>query len=141
MFCISFASGVAERFSESTDISLADPSLSELADSSKLFLRFLCDVFRLGGGFAHSGTGYSRSNCCRKRLIYSLPVTRSSASVCRSFRSRGLDAKDTTMRSSSLSTHAGASRAFSTSSSYSEDFGGARDFERAADVAVSRKNS
>ncbi len=40
--------------------------------------------------------------------MYSLPLTRSSASVSRSLRSRGLEARETVMRSSSLSTQAAA---------------------------------
>ena len=59
-------------------------------------------------GLAHSGTGYNRSNCCRSRFVYSFPFTRSSDSVSRSLRSLGFEAKDTVIRSSSLSIHAGA---------------------------------
>ena len=59
--------------------------------------------------FAHSGTGYNRSNWRRSRFVYSLPLTRSSESEIRSLRSRGLEARETTMRSSSLSNHAGES--------------------------------
>ena len=103
----SLASGWAERSSESMDMSSEDTASSELFDLIEDRLRFLRD-FLAAKGLAHSGTGYSRSNCCRSRLVYSLPLTRSSDSVSLSLRSLGLEANDTTICSSSLSTHAGA---------------------------------
>jgi len=106
VFCRSFERGGAESSSLSMDISLVESSVPDSMESLETLLGFF--DFRLGEGFAHSGTGYSRSNCCRNRLVYSLPLTRSSASVSRSLRSRGFDASETRMRSSSLSTHAGA---------------------------------
>ena len=92
-------------------------------------------------GLAHSGTGYSRWNCWRRRFVYSLPFTRSSASVLLSLRSRGLEASDMTRRSSSLSTHAGAFSPCEFASS-SSDFGTCmRSLLRVMDGAASRKNS
>ncbi len=88
-------------------MSSADTSSSELFEEPEIRLRFLWEDFLIAEGFAHSGTGYNRSNCRRSRLVYSIPLTRSSDSVSRSLRSLGLEAKDTTIRSSSLSTQAG----------------------------------
>lgn len=58
---------------------------------------------------AHSGTGCNTSNCLLNRLEYSFPLTISSDSFTRSFRSRVCPASETFNRSSSLSSHAGAS--------------------------------
>lgn len=101
----SLASGWTERSSESMDMPSEDTASSELYEAFGDRLRFLWDDFLAEEGLAHSGTGYSCSNCRRRRLMYSLPLTRSSDSVSRSLRSLGLEANDTTVRSSSLSTH------------------------------------
>ena len=52
---------------------------------------------------AQAGLGCNLSYCRLKRLIYSLPSITSSLSVLRNFRSRVLEARETTIRSSSLS--------------------------------------
>lgn len=87
-------------------MSSAEVLISELSEAVDSFLRFLKAPFFVAEGFAHSGTGYSRSNWRRSRLLYSLPLTRSSDSVVLSFLSLGFEARETTTRSSSLSTHA-----------------------------------
>ena len=87
------------------------PSLSEAfkpsleSDRRRRFFRceWLC-----ASCLAHAGVGCSRRYCWRSRLMYSLPLTKSSSSVSRSLRSRGFEARDTTRRSSSLSIHKGA---------------------------------
>lgn len=91
-------------------MSSADASSLELFGEPEVRLRFLWKAFLAAAGFVHSGTGYNRSNCRRSRLVYSLPLTRSSDSVSRNLRSLGLEANETTMRSSSLSIHAAACR-------------------------------
>jgi hypothetical protein len=106
--CSNFASGWEDISSRSMDM-LSESSSSELSPDSDIRRRFLRWPF--SALLAHDGRGYSRSNCCCKRLIYSVPFTRSSASAVRSFLSRGFEAKDTTKRSSSLSIQAGASSA------------------------------
>ena len=107
MDCKSFASGGAERVSESIDASPSEELAEECLEASRFrrSLPFICRFVE--DGLAHSGTGYRRSNCWRSRLVYSLPFTRSSDSVFRNLRSRGLEASDTVIRSSSLSIHAG----------------------------------
>lgn len=137
----SFDRGGADKFSLSTDNSLPEPSALEVIDPSIAPLRFLWYAFCLGGGFAHSGTGYSRSNCCRSRLAYSMPLTKSSSSVSRSLRSRGLDASDTMVRSSSLSTHAISPVQCLRSLPAAEDLGGVESRYLVAERSESRKNS
>jgi hypothetical protein len=101
-FCSSLARGRVERSSSSTSISFED--MEEAEEAEDLLRRFagLSDD-------AHSGTGLSRWNCRRNRLVYSLPVTISSVSVTLSFRNLGFPASETMSRSSSLSSHAAAS--------------------------------
>ena len=99
--CSNRARGKVERSSSSTSISLEDIEKSEPAeDLRRRFVR-LVDC-------AHSGTGFNTSNCLRKRLEYSLPLTISSASVTRSFRNREFPAREIDNRSSSLSSQASA---------------------------------
>lgn len=114
----SFASGCAERLSSpSISISSSEDASSSAEDPSfsEIFLLFLEGL--LVAGVAHSGVGYNLSNCLRNLRAYSFPLIKSSFSVFRNFRSRGTEVKDTTMRSSSLSSQAGASRPASTKSS------------------------
>ena len=93
--------------SSSTDMSESEASEESSWPSTELLRRLLrSDDFVLGC-LAHSGVGWRRSYCLLSRLIYSLPLIISSASVLRSFRSRVFDASETEMRSSSLSTQAG----------------------------------
>lgn len=106
VFVRSLASGWVDRSSDLTDMSSAEVFISELSEAVDSFLRFLKAPLFAAEGFAQSGTGYSRSNWRRSRLLYSLPLTRSSDSVVLSFLSLGFDARETTTRSSSLSTHA-----------------------------------
>ena len=103
-FCRSFDKGAAEGRSSSTSMSSPEAASSESAPSeTRRFLRAgICIASR-----AQSGVGWSISNCLRSLFVYSLPFTMSSASVLRSLRSRGTEASDTIMRSSSLSSHAG----------------------------------
>lgn len=103
------------------EMSEAEVSSEEEEEASVSFRRLCRDeVFLRAEGLAHSGTGYSRSNCWRRRLLYSLPFTRSSFSLTRSFRRRGLEARETVRRSSSLSIHAGGWASFVSSSSSSD---------------------
>jgi hypothetical protein len=102
-FCNSLASGKVDRSCLSTSISYDDTEDSEEAED--LLRRFA----GLSEGSAHSGAGLSRSNCLRSRLVYSLPLIISSASLTLSFRNLGFPARDTIKRSSSLSSHTGAS--------------------------------
>ena len=128
-FWRSLARGRAER-SESMSMSLEDAEESEPAD----------DLRRRFAGLnvcAQSGTGFRSSNCRRNRTAYSLPLTTSSFSFTRSFRSRGFPASDTINRSSSLSSHAGASLP-----SLSSKFViGTSSLESTADGPASRKKS
>lgn len=89
-------------------VSSSEAMASELSEELEVLCCFLGVRFFTAEGFAHSGTGYRRSNWRRNRFAYSLPLTRSSDSEIRSFRSRGFEARETTIRSSSLSTHATA---------------------------------
>lgn len=102
----SLASGWVDRSSDLSDMSSAEVFNSELSEAVDSFLPLLKAPFFAAEGFAHSGTGYSRSNWRRSRLLYSLPLTRSSDSVVLSFLSLALEARETTTRSSSLSSHA-----------------------------------
>ena len=137
----SLARGCADRESESTDISSADASAEEWLEAFDARRGFCFSRSIEAEGLAHSGTGYNRSNCWRRRFVYSLPFTKSSASVLRSFRSRELDANDTTRRSSSLSTHAGALSPCRVTSSSSEVGTPMRSALRTVDGLASRKNS
>ena len=101
----SWARGWTERSSSSIAISSPDELAPELSPASDVHRRFLGLFVALA--YAQSGTGFSSSNCLRRRFVYSLPLTRSSASLIRSLRSRGFEANETMIRSSSLSTHAG----------------------------------
>lgn len=96
------ASGRVDRSSSSTSMSSED--IEELEPAEDLRRRFVgleeC---------AHSGTGFKTSNCRRNLLVYSLPLTTSSASLTRSFRRREFPASDIAKRSSSLSSQAGVS--------------------------------
>lgn len=106
--CSILARGSVERSGSSTSISLDETEEVELAES--LLWRFAGLEWS-----AHSGTGFRRSNCLRSRLEYSLPLTTSSASLIRSFRSRGLPARETASRSSSLSSQGSGSSPASSS--------------------------
>ncbi len=97
-----------DRSSDPTDMSSTEALASELSEAVEDFLRFLDAFVFAAEEFAQSGTGYSRSNWRRSRLLYSFPLTKSSDSEILSFRSLGLDTRETTTRSSSLSTHAAA---------------------------------
>jgi hypothetical protein len=111
-FWRSRARGRVERSEVSRSMSDSEPM--EESDVAEDLLR------RLVGrsvGMAHSGVGFRVSNCRRRRLVYSLPLTTSSASFVRSFRNRGLFARETISLSSSLSSHAGASPLSDSSSS------------------------
>jgi hypothetical protein len=106
----SSASGWVEEVenSSSTDMSESEASLPKSPGPSTELLRRL--LRSEGFPFAcltHSGVGWRRSYCLLNRLIYSLPLIMSSVSVSRSFRSLVFDARETEMRSSSLSTQAG----------------------------------
>lgn len=103
-FRSSFDNGAAEGRSSSISISSSEALLSDAAScESLLFLRAGCCI----AWRAHCGTGFSNSNCFLRRLLYSLPLTTSSASVLRSLRKRGTEASETIIRSSSLSSQAG----------------------------------
>lgn len=121
----SFASGCAEMSSSSISMSSSEhaSSSAEEASFSEIFLLFL--EGRLVAGVAHSGVGYILSNCLRSLRAYSFPLIKSSASVFRSFFSLGTAARDTTMRSSSLSSQAGGSRPASAKSSSESSAAGA----------------
>lgn len=99
----SCASGWADIDSSSMSISSSDRD--ELDEAEDLRRRFE------GGSEvdAQSGTGFKRSNCRLNRFTYSGPVTISSASVTRNFRSRGFPAREIVNLSSSLSCQAGSS--------------------------------
>lgn len=111
--CRILAKGNVERSSLSISMPLDETEVSDPADDlRRLFVG-------LGDACAHSGTGLRRSKCVRRRLVYSPPLTVSSPSFTRSFRSRELPASDTTNLSSSLSSHAGASPPFCAEASWS----------------------
>lgn len=129
--CKSRASGRTERSISSPSISSEDIEESDPAEDLRRRLAERPD------GFAHSGTGCSLSNCLCKRVVYSLPLTRSSSSLTRSFRSRELPASDTVNRSSSLSSQTGASPA-GPPNLFDE---GMRAPESIADGPESRKNN
>lgn len=133
----SSASGCTVGSSSSISASSAEELSSAEGFPAPEAVRLFFFGGRLACGFAHSGTGYSRSNlaflatsrhhrahvcahCLRKRLAYSLPLMTSSSSVRLSLRSRGTDASDTVIRSSSLSSHAGGSLPWARASSSSE---------------------
>jgi hypothetical protein len=101
--CNSRASGSVDKSESSTSISLEKTDDSEPADDLRHRFADLAD------GWAQFGTGCRSSNCLRRRLVYSLPLTISSLSLIRSFLSRGFPANDTASLSSSLSSHAGMS--------------------------------
>ena len=124
------ARGRVERSSSS--ISMSSDDIEEFEPAEDLRRRFvgLEDC-------AHSGTGFKTSNCRRNRLVYSLPLTTSSASLTRSFRRREFPARDIASRSSSLSSQAGASP-FSPSSELSRCINA---LSGITDGPESRKNS
>lgn len=114
--CNSLDKGATEGMSPSTSISSSEaPSSDPVLCDNLRFFRAGCAI----ACRAHSGAGLSDSNCLRRRFEYSRPLTTSSASVFRSFRNRGTVASETSIRSSSLSSHAGACRDRSASSSSS----------------------
>ena len=86
MLCKSLASDGVDR---SSDMSSAMTFASELSEADDGFLFFFDAALFPAKGFAQCGTGYSRSNWHRSRLLYSLPLTKSSDSVILSFRSLG----------------------------------------------------
>lgn len=98
----SCASGWAESDSS---MSMSSSDRDELDEAEDLRRRFE------GGSEvdAQSGTGFRRSNCRLRRFTYSGPVTISSASLTRNFRSRGFPAREIVNLSSSLSCQAGSS--------------------------------
>jgi hypothetical protein len=100
-FCNIRARGRVERSSSSTSMSLEDIEESEPAEDLRRRFAGLEDC-------AHSGTVFKTSNCLRNRLVYSLPLTISSAPLTLSFRSREFPASEIANRSSSLSSQAGA---------------------------------
>lgn len=114
---------------------------SELPELFDVLRRPFLVVFLLAEGFAQSGTGYNRSNCRRNRLVYSLPLIKSSDSATLSFRNRGFDANETVMRSSSLSTHAALSSSFNWASLSAEVGAGKSAGTSTAEGPESRKNS
>ena len=124
------ASGKVDRSDSSTSISLEDRDDTEPAEER---------LRRFAGredGWAHSGTGFKRSNCLLNRFVYSLPLTISSSSFTRSFLNLESPASDIANRSSSLSSQAGAS-----TPPLSEEARGTSRFESRADGAESRKKS
>ena len=92
-------------------LSLSDMDTSESASDSE---PECCAVFEvllfLRAYVTHSGVGWRRSYCRRRRAIYSRPLTMSSSAVSRSLRSRGVEASETVMRSSALSYQTGCRR-------------------------------
>lgn len=103
----SSARGRVEEGENSSSMDMSEPESSAPDEASWLPMDCLLlpDVL-LFCVLAHAGVGCSRSYCLRSLLMYSLPLTTSSASVSRSFRKRVLEARETVMRSSSLSIHA-----------------------------------
>jgi hypothetical protein len=101
--CKSFASG----FTWASESESSPDESPELEDPSLCRRRFRA---RSLDAATHSGTGCSRSNCRRRRSEYTLPLTVSSSVLILSFRRRGADARETVIRSSSLSSQAGGSR-------------------------------
>lgn len=132
---VEFCSSRERGFDDNSSSSSSSPpyslssSLSDSISSVRPSGGTARSVFRLFAlrslaSTVHAGAGCSRSNCLRSRLVYSLPLTTSSASVNLSFRSRSLPARDTLSRSSSLSSQADAKRAaesFETSCSSSDE--------------------
>jgi hypothetical protein len=105
----SSARGWVEDIAKSSSM---DMSVSEASEESAWPLEELLRRLLRSDEFpfvclAHSGVGWRRSYCLLRRLIYSLPLMTSSASVLRSFRSRVCEVSETEIRSSSLSTQAG----------------------------------
>ena len=99
------SSGSADASEPSRSISPdASEPLSLPADDRRRRLEGLSS-----GSRAQSGSGFRRRYCCRSLFMYSVPETTSSASLIRSFRSCVVLARDIANRSSSLSSHAGAS--------------------------------
>ena len=86
VLCKSLASDGVDR---SSDVSSAKTLASELSEADDSFLRFFEAALFPAKGFAQCGTGCSRSNWHRSRLLYSFPLTKSSDSVILSFRSLG----------------------------------------------------
>ena len=127
------ARGKVERSESSRSIPSSSEEIDDPDAAEDLRLRFVGRE----EGCAHSGTGFSRSNCLRNRFVYSLPLTISSLSFTRSFRSRLFPASDTTNRSSSLSSQAGPSPP----SSDTDPARGIKAVEPIADGPESRKKS
>lgn len=104
----SSARGWVEEVEKSSSMDMSESEApEEVPWSSRELLRrlFRSNDFLLAS-LAHSGVGCRCSYCLLSRWTYSLPLIMSSASVLRSFRSRVLEASETEMRSSSLSTQA-----------------------------------
>lgn len=101
--CSSFDRGAADgTSSESISASESSSPDEPCPDIRLFFLAGFCSAV-----CDHSGTGLNSSNCFLNLFAYSLPLTTSSASVRRSFLNRDTDASETSVRSSSLSSHAG----------------------------------
>ena len=95
-----FSRGCAE-ISESEPLPSSDES--EAADDLRRLL-----LGRPSDSLAQAGRGLRRRYCWRSLLLYSAPLTMSSASVIRSFRKRLTPARETASLSSSLSSQTGA---------------------------------
>jgi hypothetical protein len=106
----SSASDWAEEVENSSSMDMSESEASSSKSSgplTELLRRLLRSEDFPFACLAHSGVGWRRSYCLLSRLIYSLPLITSSVSVLRNFRSLVFDARETEMRSSSLSTQAG----------------------------------
>ena len=138
VLCSNLANGCVDTSSDPIVISSAE-LWSESSDTFDDLLFFGFAPFFTAEGFAHSGTGYSRSNCRRSRFVYTLPFTRSSASVVRSLRNRAFEASEITLRSSSLSIQAG--RSSRSDRLHSDPYLGDRSGISIVEGPESRKNS
>jgi len=103
MFWRSLARGLVV-VSSSLSVSMA--SFLDSLEAALWFASLLLLFLGRADETAQSGVGYRRSYCLRSLLVYSLPLTISSASLTLSFRSLELFARETVIRSSSLSSHA-----------------------------------
>jgi hypothetical protein len=97
----------ADDWKSADNGSVGGTSSSSLSEPRRVF----------GVDCAHSGTGYIRSNCCRRRRVYIFPLTVSSSSVLRSFLRRLVEVREIIKVSSSLSYHAAPESATSSPSS------------------------
>lgn len=132
--CSSLASGRVDKSSSSTSFPAEDIEEPDEAEDRRR--RF---VGRPDDANTHSGVGLRRWNCCRNRFVYSRPGIMSSVSLTLNFRNLESLARETISRSSSLSSHAGASPACEPPSS--ESVRCIKAFDLTGSVPSSRKNS